>query len=593
MVAQQARAASDGAGGDTPRRDRQAVPAGARRGPLGGIGAWIPGALPRAVAAVAAGLAQLLALPPYGLWWLGPLSAALLTAAVLGVRLRRAAWLGLLSGAALMVPLIQWQQVFGPDVWLAIAAAETVYFLPMAMGIALAARLPGWPVWTAALWVLQEAVRARFPLGGFPWGKLAFAQPDTAFTGYAALGSSALVTFAVALTGTLLLAAALRLAPRRSGRRGGRGRTRAAAAALTAAAVAVPAFGAAAPRISAPVPEHTATVAFVQGNVPGVGQMNILGERMQVLRNHVDGVHALADAVRAGEEPRPDLVVLPENASDIDAYAEPEAGELITDAARDIGAPLLIGVSRLSPDGTEREVRSVVWDDEGPGEHYTKRYLVPFGEYVPYRDVLTRYISRLEQVSADAVPGTEPGALTLGGTTLATAICFDVAFDAPVRESVAAGGQILAVPTNNANYNFTGQSDQQLAITQLRAVEHGRPAVVSSTSGVSAFVAPDGTATYTSPEAVPDAATAELPAMEGLTVATRLGAVPEAALSAVAAAAVLAAAVAARRARTSAAASGSSAGAAADGAAGEAGPGPAGGEDGAAAEGPGTGSGGS
>ncbi|MFW5417578.1 apolipoprotein N-acyltransferase [Nocardiopsis sp. CNT-189] len=507
----------------------------------------LPGrsALPSAAAAVGSGLAQLFALPPYGLWWLGPIGVALLGWALYGVRPRRAAWLGLLSGAVLMVPLLQWQDVFGADVWLIIAAAETAYFVPMAMGLSLLYRFRWWPLWTAAVWVLQEAVRARFPLGGFPWGKLAFAQPDTPLGGYAAWGSSALASFAVALTGTLLLAAVLKAASApRSGRALG------AAAGLLAGAVAVTGAGALAPRIGAPATDHTAAVAMIQGDVPNAGEMDILGERMQVLRNHTEAVHELAEAVRAGEAERPDLVVLPENASDIDAYTDPEAAGLITAAARDIGAPLLFGITRYSEDGTEREVRSVVWDPEtGPGEHYTKRFLVPFGEYVPYRDFFTRFVSRLERVGSDAVPGTEPGALDLGGTTLGAAICFDVAFDAPVRESVLAGGQIIAVPTNNANYNFTGQSDQQLAITRLRAVEHGRPAVVASTSGVSAFVDERGEVLYRSPEAERDWHVAELPAKTGFTPATRLGPVPEALLCAAALGALGAALVSARRAR--------------------------------------------
>ncbi|GAA4920551.1 apolipoprotein N-acyltransferase [Streptomonospora salina] len=498
----------------------------------------LTGPAPRALAAAAAGLCQLLSLPPYGLWWLGPVGAALLTLAVMGARARRAAWLGAVCGAALMVPLLRWQDVLGTDVWLLIAAAEAVYFAPMAAGLALVVRLPGWPVWTAALWVLQEAVRARFPLGGFPWGKLAFAQPDTPFTGYAAAGSSPLTTFAVALVGALLLAAALRPArPRRRARRAP------AAAGLLGGAAALTGAGAVLPAATAPAVDHTATVALVQGNVPGVGQMSVLGERMEVLGNHVDGVHRLAERVEAGEAPRPDLVVLPENASDIDAYADPAAADMIDAAARDIGAPLLFGITRYSADGTEREVRSVVWEPgAGPVDHYTKRYLVPFGEYVPYRDFFTRFVERLDQVGSDAVPGTEPGALDMGGTALATAICFDVAFDRPVREAVAAGGQIIAVPTNNANYNFTGQSDQQLAITRLRAVEHGRPAVVASTSGISAVVTAGGRIDYRSPEAEPAVHVAEIPAMTGQTPATRLGALPEAALCALALGALAAAA---------------------------------------------------
>nr|WP_307851281.1 apolipoprotein N-acyltransferase [Nocardiopsis sp. MG754419] len=498
----------------------------------------------RALAAVGSGLAQLLALPPFGLWWLGPLSAALLLLAVGGTRARRAAWLGAVSGATLMVPLVHWQDIFGVDVWLATAAVETLYFLPLGMGLAIVARLPYWPLWTAALWVAQEAVRARWPLGGFSWGKLAFAQPDTPFTGYAALGSSPLVTFAVALTGALLVWTVLRAVTAR----GRPGILLPAVGLATTAAIVL--GGLLVPAIGRPTPVDTVTVGMVQGNVPNAGSMSILGERMQVLRNHAGGVHDLADAVRAGEYPEPDMVLLPENATDIDPFMDPTAAELIDEAAADVDVPLLWGMSRLNEDGT-RYVQSVVWDPEtGPGDHYDKRFLVPFGEYIPYRDFFTRFVSRLEQVSSDAVPGSEPGALDVAGTTLAVGICFDVAFDPAVRDSVAAGGQIIVIPTNNANYNFTGQTEQQLAITRLRAVEHGRPAVVVSTSGVSAVVAPDGTVEYRSPEDALDIHVAELTAMEGPTVATRVGAAPEALLSALGLGAVVCAILLARRART-------------------------------------------
>ncbi|TDQ45718.1 apolipoprotein N-acyltransferase [Actinorugispora endophytica] len=505
----------------------------------------------RVLAAAVSGLAQLAALPPYGLWALAPFSAALLLAAVHGVRARRAAWLGAVAGASLMVPLVKWQEIFGVDVWLVIAAAETVYYIPMAMGIALVSRLPGWPVWTAALWVAQEFCRARFPLGGFPWGKLAFSQPDTVFSGYASLGSTALVTFMVALTGALVVAMAHSAREAiRTGRPHLFARPLANALALIMAVVV---GGVLAPRLATPEVDHTTTVAIVQGNVPAAGEMDILGKRAQILQNHVDGVHELAGLVREGEVAQPDLVVLPENASDIDAYADPMAAALISDAAEDIGVPLMFGITRYSEDATEREIRSVVWDPEtGPGDHYTKRYLVPFGEYIPFRAVFSPVITRLQRIGSDAVPGTEPGALEVNGTTVATVICFDVAFDRPVRESVAAGGQIIAVPTNNANYNFTGQSEQQLAITRLRAVEHGRPALVASTSGISAVVTPQGRVSYRSPEAEAAVHVAEVPAMSGLTPATRLGVLPEAALTLMGLGAVAVALVRARRVRSGA-----------------------------------------
>src|SRR5699024_1029129 len=135
------------------------------------------------------------------------------------------------------------------------------------------------------------------------------------------------------------------------------------------------------------------------------------------------------------------------------------------------------------------------------------------------------------------------------GTTLAVGICFDVAFDEPVRDAVAEGGEIIVIPTNNANYNFTGQTDQQLAITQLRAVEHGRPAVVVSTSAVSAVVATVGSVVLLSREAEADIHVAEVEGVDGPTVATRMVAASEMALTGLVLAAVLVAIVSRRRSR--------------------------------------------
>ena len=87
-------------------------------------------------------------------------------------------------------------------------------------------------MWVACLWVAQELARDTVPFGGFPWGRLAFAETDSPFTSYAALGGAPLVSFATALCGALVAAAALQ---RSSWAR---------AVPLAAAALAVPAVGA-------------------------------------------------------------------------------------------------------------------------------------------------------------------------------------------------------------------------------------------------------------------------------------------------------------------------------------------------------------
>jgi apolipoprotein N-acyltransferase len=78
-----------------------------------------------------------------------------------------------------------------------------------------------------------------------------------------------------------------------------------------------------------------------------------------------------------------------------------------------------------------------------------------------------------------------------GPLTLGDVICFEVAYDGIVRDTVTGGAQVLAVQTNNATFN-AAEARQQLAMVQLRAVEHGREALMVSTVGVSAFVGTAG-----------------------------------------------------------------------------------------------------
>ena len=119
---------------------------------------------------------------------------------------------------------------------------------------------------------------------------------------------------------------------------------------------------------------------------------------------------------------------------------------------------------------------------------------MPFGEYIPLRDLLAQFFERLDQIPRDMVPGRpSPGVLELTGTTVGDVICFEVAYDDLVREAVAPdGAELLVVQTNNATYMGTGQVEQQFAIARLRAIETGRSVVVAATNGVSGIIAPDG-----------------------------------------------------------------------------------------------------
>ena len=475
-------------------------------------------ALARIAGSIVSGLLLVLAFPPYGVWMLAPIAIALLILSIRGTRPWAGAGLGFLHGLLFFAPLTLWMRVVGGDAWLLLAAfcAGWIALLGAAMSVASRSRL--WPLWIPALWVAEEALRGRIPWGGFPWGRLAYSQSDSMLTAYAALGGAPLLTFTVVLCGALL-AAGLVAAWQRSLRRAAMSVAGAVLVAIVALVIPLSTSGEPAP--------STAVVAVIQGNVPSTG-LTIHDNRRQVLENHVRETVELATEVDAGRAPAPDVVVWPENSTDIDPLADASVAAEITGAARAIGAPILVGALTQDPTSADHVLNvGIVWGPDGPGQIYVKTHPVPFGEYLPMRSLLAGLIDRFAMIPRDFAAGSEPGVLTLGPVVAADVICFEVAYDEVVRAAIVGGGRILLVQTNNATYAGTGQPEQQEAISRLRAVEHGRTVAVSSTSGISAVFAPDGTLMGRLPELVGGHIIEQVPLRSSLTVADALGAWPE------------------------------------------------------------------
>jgi apolipoprotein N-acyltransferase len=269
-----------------------------------------------------------------------------------------------------------------------------------------------------------------------------------------------------------------------------------------------------------------------------------------VLDNHVTATRALAQRVAAGTERRPDLVVWPENASDIDPLRNPDAAAAISAAADDIDAPILVGAVLRGPgEGQVRNVGLLWRPGSGPDQDqmYVKQHPVPFAEYVPLRDIARRVSSEVDRIRSDFVSGSRPGVLQTGPVVVGDVICFEIAYDDVVRDTVTAGAQVLVVQTNNATFD-EAEARQQLAMVRLRAVEHGREALMASTVGVSGFVGTDGRVTGATGFNTVDVVVRQMSPATGRTVATRVGLWPEVALVGLAVA-VLAGAVWQRRRR--------------------------------------------
>ena len=484
------------------------------------------------------------AFPPYDIWLLAPLSlAALFVLVDLGTRhsqTRRAAVTGAGAGAVFGLVffglLAPWLRVIGPDAYVLVVLASLVFTSVFGAGAALLVRLPGWPVWLACWWVAVEGLRSRIPFGGFPWGRVGHSQVDAPTAAWVSVGGVPLLGFVVVLVASMAAWAILAAA-----------RRQAVGAAVVGLACCVLFMSALV--LPTPVDGRDVTVAVVQGNVPATG-MDAFGRGEAVLNAHLEATHQLAEDVRSGEAQAPDFVIWPENASDIDPSLDAGAFTSISDAVADIGVPVLVGLV-VEVDGGERVAnQGTVWDPvTGPGQTYVKQNLVPFGEYVPLRDALEPIISRLDRIPRDFVAGSEPGVLRVGPTVVADAICFDVAYDATIRDAVAGGGEVITVQTNNATYGHTGQVEQQWAMSRLRAIEHGRSVIVASTSGISGVISPDGSVIARAPEFEQTVLDEVVTARTDETLATRVGVWPEIVISGIGICALLVAAASASRRR--------------------------------------------
>ncbi len=478
-----------------------------------------------AAAASLSGVLLYVSFPPRTLWWL-----ALPAFAVLGWTLRGRSWkgglgLGYLFGLGFLLPLLVWTGVeVGSGPWLALVAVEAIFVALVGAGIALVSRLPGWPVWAAALWIAGEAARARAPFDGFPWGKIAFGQADGVFLPLAAVGGTPVLGFAVVLCGFGLYEI-MRLAV--EGRRTG-GVLRRGAAVVAALSVVVPVLGAVAARslVSDKAENGTATVALVQGNVPRSG-LAFNAQRRAVLDYHARETERLAAKVKAGKVPRPDLVLWPENSSDIDPFANADAATVIQRAAKAIGVPVSVGgvVER----GGKLYNEQILWDpNKGPVDTYDKRQVQPFGEYLPLRSLLGAINANwTSMVRQDFSRGQKPGVFTMADAKVGLVTCYEAAFDWTVRTTVTDGAQLISVPSNNATFDRSEMTYQQLAMSRIRAVEHSRTVTVPVTSGVSAIIMPDGKITQRTGMFVADSLVQKVPLRSSETPATRLGTLPE------------------------------------------------------------------
>jgi apolipoprotein N-acyltransferase len=493
--------------------------------------------------ALASGLLLAAAFAPVGAWPLAVVSPALLVVALSGRSLRAAFTVGLAFGLAFFFPLLAWVINLAWYAWIALAIASALIFAVFAIAQRLLLNLRYWPVAVAGWWVAAEAFRDRWPWGGFPWGRLAMSQAGLPTQGWAAIGGPAVLSFVVALTGATLAWVLLTVLTRNhgltseqeladgagpAGGRAARRRRTWIAAAAFAATAGVSCLPAALPLDPVPANTKTSEIAAIQGNVPRARSLEAQLDQLQVTLNHATATQKLAAKVAAGTLPQPDLVIWPENSTDIDPTQYPPVYQEIANAANAIGRPILVGAVLQNP----LRNAGVLWlPDKGPTTTYLKRQLVPFGEFIPFRSLISKITSLTSLQPVDFTPGHQTVVFNVGQIKLGDVICYEVAFDDLVRSEVTAGSNVLSVQSNDATFEregpITEESGQQLAMARLRAVEFDRAVVYSSTTGYSAIIAPDGQVIERSGLWQQAELEARVPLLTYQTMAERVGAWPE------------------------------------------------------------------
>jgi apolipoprotein N-acyltransferase len=420
----------------------------------------------------------------------------------------RVALLGVLFGLGFMAPLIWWMNAISHGAYVALTVAQAVFFGLVMLGLRLVARSPWWPVAMPLVWMLGESARSAIPFSGFPWGRLAHITIDTPLAGYVRWVGEPMTSFIVALLAAAL--AWLFMRPRER------------VLVVLPAAAAVLLIGVMLPvGLAGGDRGEAAEIALVQGNIPGAFFTWKAGD---IFKLHAVETDRLVDRVVHSEQPRPRVVLWPENSTDVDPFHDHQQAARIESLAAKLGAPILVGGLFDGPTVNTAYNAGVVWTAGGPEGRYVKRKVVPYGEYVPFRAVLGPLVPKFDRfIPRDMLPGDQPNVLLAGGVALGDTICWDIAFDGLIREAVMGGAQVMVVQTSNASFTGTSQPEQQFKISRLRAIEAGRWVLVPSTNGISGIIDATGHVVSRAPMHRPALLSASVPLAAGPTVGVLIG----------------------------------------------------------------------
>jgi apolipoprotein N-acyltransferase len=385
---------------------------------------------------------------PLSLWFAAPIAYAIyLKLLISGENQVRNSFLFALAANAV---ILSWSKTFvGVTPWILLSILQGLYLVP----VGYLARYVKSPVVLIAAIIIADEAKNYFPFGGFGWSRIGYSQADSPLLNLVSIFGVTFLSLATLAISLLML------------------RPKLAHFSLVLLLL-----------LAATIPLHqesepqTLKVRAVQGGVPERG-LSFNSRAQAVLDNHIE--RTLKDYSSSDQ-----LILWPENAVDVDPLRNQLVKSKIEDLQRETNIPLLTGAIL---DGDNLSNSAVLFSQDGlPTTTYIKRYLTPFGEYIPLRNLASIISPHTDRVT-DFTPGTQLVIHQVAGVKISTVICYEILSDKIILESAVNSG-IIAVMTNSATFSGSAEGEQQLNITRIRAVETGRNVVSVSTTGPSAFI---------------------------------------------------------------------------------------------------------
>jgi apolipoprotein N-acyltransferase len=470
------------------------------------VSATTPGRGRIIVPSLVAGLGLALSLPPWGWWILAFPSAGLLFWRLGGLRPRTRVWAGWCAGLGCYVPGLMWTRSFTVPGAVVLIALEALFFATAAVAVPRGPTVARALAFPAAM-TLAEAVRMTWPFGGLPIGGVFLGQADGPVLGVARLGGPLALTFVVYVGGVGVGAAAeFVVRAVRDGRRVRDFRRHDAppegAAPGAVAAGAMAGLGhlvvVAVVAIGAVVGVAVAADHAPDGG-PGVGAVAAAavqgGGARGFRKSQIDPAVVLAAQLAATSQMQrldggvsPRLVLWPEDVVSLDTPLDGTPEETaLSDLARTLRSTLVVGVTETVSTTAFRNEVVAFGPDGALVSRYEKVHRVPFGEYVPYRSFFA-HLGNLSSVPLDAIPGTGTGLLPTPAAPLGAMISYEVFYADRGRSAVRAGAELLVVPTNTSSYATAQVPTQEIAASEVQAVQQGRDLLQAAPTGYSASI---------------------------------------------------------------------------------------------------------